>query len=341
MASVLFIGGTGLISTECAALAAQRGFDVYVLNRGHRPAPAGTAPIVGDISQPDNVRQAIAGRHFDVVANFIAYKPEDIARDLDLFWGRCGSGSKGQYVLVSSCACCQKPPAHYLVDEQTPLSNPFWQYAQQKIAFEELAVKMHRERGIPITIVRPSLTYGLTRIPAAYHNSACSWTTAHRFLSGKPVIVHGDGTGLWQVTHAADFAKGFVGLLANPAALGEAFNITTDEVLRWDEILTIQSELLGVKPNLIHIPTDFIARFDPVKVPGLYGDKCHAQVIDNAKIKRFVPGFAATISFREGLAQTLAWFKADPARRAIDPAHDGLTDRIIAAWRQVATQAAS
>jgi nucleoside-diphosphate-sugar epimerase len=335
MASVLFIGGTGLISAECAALAVQRGWDVFVLNRGHQAPPAGATAIVADIGRPDQVRAAAAGRHFDVVANFIAYQPADVARDLDLFWGRCGSGKKGQYVLVSSCACCQKPPPHYRVDETTPLGNPFWPYAQLKIACEDLALQAHRQRGIPVTIVRPSLTYGLARIPAAYHNSAHSWTTAARFLAGKPVIVHGDGTGLWQITHAADFAKGFVGLLGNPAALGEVFNITTDEVLRWDEILTIQAELLGVPPKLIHIPTDFIAQFDPVKTPGLYGDKCHAQVIDNAKIKRCVPGFAATISFREGLARTLAWFKADPARQTVDATFDALTDRIIAAWQTV------
>jgi nucleoside-diphosphate-sugar epimerase len=335
MASVLFIGGTGLISSECAALAARQGWEVCVLNRGHRAAPEGTTGIVADIARPEEVRAAVGGRWFDVVANFIAYKPEDVARDVDLFWGRCGSGRKGQYVLVSSCACYQKPPGNYRVDERTPLLNPFWGYAQLKIACEEMALKLHRERGVPVTIVRPSLTYGVSRIPAAYHNSAYSWTTAQRFLTGKPVIVHGDGTGLWQITHAADFAKGFVGLLGNAAAIGEAFNITTDEVLRWDEILTIQAELLGVKANLIHIPTDFIARFDPAKAAGLYGDKCHAQVIDNAKIKRVVAGFAATMGFREGLAGTLAWFRADAARQAVDAAHDALADRIVAAWRGV------
>jgi nucleoside-diphosphate-sugar epimerase len=234
-------------------------------------------------------------------------------------------------VLISSCSCYQKPPRDFRIDERTPLENPFWPYARLKIACEEVALRAGRERGVPVTIVRPSLTYGDSRIPGAYHNSAHSWTTAARMLSGKPVIVHGDGTGLWQVTHAADFAKGFVAVLGRKETHGEAYNITTDEVLTWDRIVVTLAETLGVQAKLVHVATDFIAKFDPARAEGLYGDKCHSVVIDNTKIKRLSPGFAATIPLREGLKRTIEWFRADPARQTVDAAFDALVDRIIAA----------
>jgi len=220
------------------------------------------------------------------------------------------------------------------VTEKTPLANPFWQYARDKIACEGTLTRAHREEKFPATIVRPSLTYGRSRIPAAYHNSAMSWTTAARLLAGKPVIIHGDGTGLWQVTHAADFAKGLLGLLANPRAVGESFHITTDEVLTWNRILETLAEILGIPANIVHIPTDFIAHFDPERAAGIFGDKQHSVVLDNAKIKAFVPGYSATISFAEGLRDTVGWFRADPARRVVDEKLDALMDKITAAYRR-------
>lgn len=326
---ILFIGGTGLISSECALLAAAKGHDVYLLNRGNRPALPGTQSIIGDITKPDDVRRAIANHHFDCVANFIAYGPEDVQRDIDLFTGRTD-----QYILISTCATYQKPPTSHLMTEGTPQANPFWPYAQLKIQCEHVALTAYREKQFPLTIVRPSLTYGDSRIPAAYHNSIHSWTTAWRMLNNKPVIVHGDGTSLWQITHAADFAKGFVGLAGNPLTLGHAFHITTDEVLCWDQILIALANALGVKPNLIHIPADLIAKFDPVKAQGLHGDKIHSLVYDNTKLKSFVPGFQATIPFHEGIKRTVAWFKADGGRQTIDDAFNATADKIIAAYQR-------
>lgn len=330
---VLFIGGTGLISSACAALALRRGVDLHILTRGKRamdlPGDVGQPKqIVADITKPGEVRAALAGAgRFDAVVNFIAFTPEDVARDVELFTGRTG-----QYVLVSTCATYQKPPGHYLMDESTPQCNPFWPYAQKKIAAEGVALGAYREAGFPVTIVRPSLTYGVSRIPAAYHNSTHSWTTAHRLLTGKPVIIHGDGTSLWQVTHAEDFAKGLVGVLGLPTAIGQAFHVTTDEVLTWNQILGTLAAVLGVKANFVHVPTELIAKFDPERAQGLYGDKCHSIVLDNSKIKRFVPGFAATVPFHEGLRRTVEWFRADAARQTVDGVYDALADRIVAAW---------
>ena len=334
MTKILFIGGTGLISSECATLALQNNFEVYLLTRGQRALdlpPNTPAPklITADISAPASAQGALAGHTFDCVINFIAYQPADVERDIRLFAGRTA-----QYILISSASCYDKPPTNYLITESTPLSNPFWEYARDKIGCEETITRALHDKKFPATIVRPSLTYGNSRIPASYHNSAYSWTTAHRLLAGKPVIVHGDGTGLWQVTHAADFAQGLLGLLANPRAVGEAFHITTHEVLTWNAIATTLAATLGVAPNLIHIPTDFIAHHDPARGPGLVGDKQFSVVLDNSKIKSFVPAFSPTIPLATGLARTIAWFRADPKRQQVDPAMDALTDKIIAAYQR-------
>jgi nucleoside-diphosphate-sugar epimerase len=326
MPSLLFIGGTGLISAECAALAAARGFEVFALTRGRRQLPQGVRGIVAEASDPASVRNAIAGRTFDVVADFIAYKPEDVARNVEIFGARCG-----QFVHISTCAAYLKPPPHWRVTEETPLGNPFWGYAQLKIAAERVAMEAHAQGKFPVTIVRPSHTYGDSRIPAPFHNSAHSWTHATRLLEGRPIIVHGDGTTLWQVTHAADFAKGFVGLLGNPKTIGKAFHITSDEVLTWNQIVETTAEALGVKANLVHIPTDFIEKRDPAKAGGLRGDKMYSAIFDNTKIKTFVPGFEADIPFAQGVRRTIAWFRADPKRQTLDATFDALADRIIAA----------
>jgi nucleoside-diphosphate-sugar epimerase len=326
MPSLLFIGGTGLISSECAALAVERGFEVFVVTRGKREMVKGTTSIVADALDAASLRAAIGERTFDCVADFIAYRPEDVARDVEIFGDRCG-----QFVHISTCACYQKPPVDWRVTEETPLGNPFWDYAQLKIEAERVAMAAFERTNFPVTIVRPSHTYGDSRIPAPFHNSSLSWTTAKRMLEGRPVIAHGDGTGLWQVTHAADFAKGFVGLLGNSKAVGQAFHITSDEVLTWNRILETTAAALGVKANIVHVPTDVIARMDPVRSQGLTGDKMHSFVIDNSKIKKFVPGFRGEIPFAQGVKRTIAWFQADEGRRWIDVGFDALTDRIIGA----------
>ncbi len=336
---VLFIGGTGLISSACTTRALQSGIDLHLLTRGQRPLdflpPGSPHPTIisADIRDPQAAAAALAPHRraggFDCVVNFVAFDAEDVARDIDLF-----AGTTRHYILISSCVVYEKPPSHYLVDERTPLSNPFWSYAQRKIAAENALTAALRERGFPATIVRPSHTYSETRIPAAYHNSAHSWTTAWRLLDHRPVIIHGDGTSLWQLTHAADFARGLVGLLGRTDAVGEAFHITSDEVLTWNQILATLAELLRTPPNFIHIPSDFIARHDPERGAGLLGDKAHSVVFDNAKIKRFVPSFAAAIPLRTGLTRTLDWFRADPARQTIDPAFNTLADQIIAAYER-------
>jgi nucleoside-diphosphate-sugar epimerase len=308
-------------------LAVERGFEVFALTRGKRELPRGVTGICADVSDVGSVRAAIGGRTFDVVADFIAYKPEDVARNVEIFGGRCG-----QFVHISTCAAYLKPPPQWRVTEQMPLGNPFWGYARLKIAAEQAAMEAFGRGKLPVTIVRPSHTYGDSRIPAPFHNSAHSWTYATRLLEKRPVIVHGDGTTLWQVTHAADFAKGFVGLLGNSKAIGEAFHVTSDEVLTWNQIVETTAEALGVTANVVHIPTDFIAKCDAAKAEGLRGDKMYSSIIDNTKIKTFVPGYRAEISFAEGVRRTVAWFRADARRQTLDREFDALTDRIISRY---------
>lgn len=325
---VLFIGGTGNISIEVSKLAVKREFDLYLLNRGRQPVQIeGAKSIVGDINQVEDVKAALADHHFDVVVNWIAYHEHEVERDLDLFRGRCG-----QYIFISTASAYQKPPTHPIVTESTPLKNPYWQYSRNKIACEERLVKAYREEDFPITIVRPSHTYD-KRIPIAVGNWA-SYVVPQRMLEGKPVIVHGDGTSLWTLTHSEDFAKGFVGLMGLPASIGHDFTITSDYYLTWNQIHEQIGDALGVKPNLIHIPSDFIATIDPGTGAGLIGDKMHCGIFDNSKIKRFVPDFVATIPFHEGIRRTLAWFQADPARMQVSPDDHAQIEKIIDAYER-------
>ena len=309
---MLFIGGTGFISTAVSRLAVAEGVELYLLNRGLRGAPlAGTHGLTADINKPEEVRAALSGLRFDVVVNWIAFTPEDIERDLALFRGRVG-----QYVFISSAAAYQKPPAHYVITEETPLVNPFWDYARGKIACEERLTRAHAEEGFPATVVRPSHTYE-TNFPVAVGGGG-TYTLADRLKKGLPVIVHGDGTSLWTVTHAEDFARGFLGLLGRSEAIGQAFHITSDEVLTWEQIYRTIAEALGVEANVLHVPSDFIARVVPRLAGTLHGDKKWSAVFDNGKIKKFVPGFRAAVPFREGIRRTLAWFEADERRRRVD-----------------------
>jgi nucleoside-diphosphate-sugar epimerase len=327
---VLFIGGTGVISGACTRLAAERGMEVCLLNRGRTAAdlPPGVEVIAADVHDEAAVNQALAGRAFDAVANFIGFIPDDVRRDLRLFGGRVG-----QYFFVSSASVYLKPLPHYHITEQTPLGNPFWQYARDKIECEELLRAEHRERGFPVTIVRPSLTYGATTIPLSVNARGRPWSVVDRMLRGKPVVVHGDGTGLWTTTHNSDFAKGFVGLLGNAAAVGQAVHITIDEVLTWDEHYRIVAAAAGARePTLVHVPSEMIGAWDPPRLGSLLGDKAWSAVFDNGRIKSLVPGYRATTGFREGIGATIRRFQDDPRLREIDGAFDRWCDDLIAAY---------
>ena len=325
---VLFVGGTGLISSACTRLAAERGLELFLLNRGGRPERAGGA-LVADHHDEAAAERALAGREFDVVVDWIAYTPDDIERDLRLFGGRTG-----QFIFISSASAYLKPLGDWIIREDTPLANPFWDYSQRKIACEERLMRAYREDGFPVTIVRPSLTYGDTQIPLSVNSWERPFTAIARMRAGKPIIVPGDGTALWTMTHNTDFAVGFVGLLGRRAAIGHAFNIMSDEVLTWDEIYRQTAAAAGVEPRIVHIASDFIAACLPDWRGTLLGDKAGSAVFDTSKLKRFVPDFRAVTPFAEGIRRTVAWFDADPARQQIDVEMDAQWDRLIAAYER-------
>jgi len=332
---VLFIGGTGIISTASTRLAAERGIDLTLLTRGQHASdlPEGVHTLTADIDDPLAVALALGNAEFDAVVDWIAFTPAHVERDLELFRGRTR-----QYIFISSASAYQKPPGHYLITESTPLGNPYWQYSRDKIACEEFLVKAWREEGFPITIVRPSLTYGETQIPLAVNSWPKSYTIVDRMRRGKKVIVPGDGTSLWVITHNSDFAKGLVGLLGHRQAIGNAFHITTDEVMCWDQFYRIAAEAAGAEAQLVHIPSDFMGACYPEKLGSLVGDKSVSVVFDNSKIKRFVAGYCATVPFSEGIRRTIAWFDADPARQQIDRDANARGDKLISAWERVTSE---
>jgi nucleoside-diphosphate-sugar epimerase len=325
----LFIGGTGNISTAVTELAAGQGVNLTLLRRGQLAAdlPANVRTITADMSDEAGVALALGNQTFDVVVDWIAFTTADIDRDIRLFRGRAN-----QFIFISSASAYQKPVGHYLITESTPLANPFWQYSRDKIACEERLMKAYREEGFPITIVRPSLTYGDTQIVLAVNSWQKSWTAVDRMRRGKKVIVHGDGSSLWVVTHNTDFAQGFVGLLGHRQAIGHAFHITSDEVMTWDQYYRITAQAAGVEAQLVHIPSDFISACIPDEVGGLTGDKAASVVFDNSKIKRFVPGYCAKVPFAQGIQKTIAWFDADPRRKLIDDNVNAAWDKLIAAY---------
>lgn len=323
---VLFIGGTGIISSACTRLALERGIELTLLCRGKtsaRPAPPGVKFLHADIGDETAARAALGTLEFDAVVNFIVFTPEQVERDLGLFAGRTG-----QYVFISSASAYQTPPLRMPVIESTPLYNPHWPYSRNKIACEERLIRAYREQGFPATIVRPSHTYDRTLLPAEG-----GYTVIDRMRRGKPVLVHGDGTSLWTLTHHRDFARAFVPLLGHDAALGEAFHITSDEALSWNQIHEILGRAAGAKPELVHAPSELIAAYDPNWGAGLLGDKTHSMVFDNSKIRRLVPDFRAEIPFCRGAEEILAWYDADASRRVVNEKFDQLTDTIIAAQR--------
>ncbi len=321
---VLFIGGTGVISSACAREAVAAGdVELFVLNRGQsavRALPAGVTELRGDARDPGSVRKAVAGLDFDSVVDFVAFTTGHVRADLELFRGRAG-----QYVFISTASAYQTPVSRLPVTESTPLRNPYWQYSRDKIACEDLLVAEYRDDAFPATIVRPSHTYDATKTVLSG-----GWTSLARMLAGKPVIVHGDGSSLWTVTHNTDFARAFVPLLANPRTLGEAFHITSDDVLTWDQIAYALGTALGVTPRIVHVPSDVIAAHDPEWGAGLLGDKRHSMVFDNSKVKSVVPGWRAVVPFERGAREIADWYTADPSRQVVDAKLDALMDKLAA-----------
>ena len=322
---VLFIGGTGVISSACSEVAARRGIDLYLLNRGQttsRSVPEGATLLQGDIRDPASAGAALGEHSFDAVVDWVAFTPAHIETDLKLFRERTR-----QYVFISSASVYRSPPPNLPVVESAPLGNPHWAYARQKIACEERLRKAYREEGVPITIVRPSHTYDRTMLPVKGR-----FTAIERMRKGKPVVVHGDGTSLWTLTHHRDFAKGFVPLLGSPHAVGEAFHITSDERLTWNQIYRTLAWAAGSPdPELVHVPSEVIARYDADWGAGLLGDKAHSMVFDNTKIKRVVPGYEATVPFARGAEEILSWHDAEPARQRVDRALNATMDDLVAA----------
>ena len=323
---ILFIGGTGTISTSASALALRRGHELSIVTRGTTPVPPeldGVQALHGDAGDPASLRAAVGDREFDVVVNFRAFLPEQVAADVELFRGRTG-----QYVFISSASAYQKPVERLPITESTPLRNPFWQYSRDKITCEDLLVAAYRNEGFPATIVRPSHTYTERSVPMFGR-----WTAVERMRAGKPVVVHGDGTSLWHLTHARDLAVALVGLFGNRRAVGEAFHITGDEVLTWNQILQIIARAAGApEPELVHVASEAIARDYPDEGPGLVGDKAHSVIFDNSKVKAYVPEFAATTRYWQGAAEMVAWHDADPSRGGVEPAMDAAIESLIAKY---------
>jgi len=321
---VLFLGGTGNISTACVEHALARGHHVGILTRGQRPAPPGVETIVGERDDPEALRRAAAGR-WDAVADFLAYTPAQVDAAVSAFAGRTG-----QYVFIGTAAAYDKRAARLPVTEDAPLANPFWEYARLKIACEGSVGRAHREGKVPVTIVRPSYTYGPTWIPSGFGGQ--DYTVVDRMRRGLPVVCHGDGAALWVMTHASDFAVAFVGLLGHPGALGEAFHITSDEILTWDAIYETIARAAGAEARLVHVPSALIAALVPDKGGSLLGDKAQSTFFDNGKVRRLVPEFQAKVSFAEGMAWTIAWFDADPSRQVVSAAANENIERVLSAW---------
>ena len=315
--SVLFLGGSGTISSACSWRAVEQGLDLWVLNRGTsatRPVPPEARRLVADVDDASSIAQAIGDRHFDAVVDWLAFTPDQVRARTDLFRGRVG-----QYVFISSASAYQTPPARLPITESTPLRNPFWEYSRNKIACEDLLTSLYRAEGYPVTVVRPSHTYDETGVPFAG-----GWTMVERMRRGEPVVVHGDGTSLWTLTHHRDFARDFVPLLGHPRTLGEAFHITSDDVLTWDQIAQALAGAAGVEPRIVHVPSDAIAAADPDWGASLLGDKAHSMVFDNSKIRSLGRPAFTTTPFEQGAREIVAWHDAEAARRIVDPRLDAL-----------------
>ena len=326
----LFIGGTGTISSAITAqLAAEEEWELTLLNRGNRNdgLPANVKILKADINDEAAVEKLLEGTQWDCVCDFIGFVPAQVERDWRLFKGRTK-----QYMYISSASAYQKPAASPFITEGTPLVNPFWQYSRDKIACEDFLMEKHRGEGFPVTVIRPSHTYDERSVPLGVHGDNGSWQVLQRMLDGKPVIIHCDGTSQWTLTHNSDFAKGFIGLMGNPHALGNTFHITSDETLTWNQIYQTIADALGVPLKAVHVSSEFLDAVGPYDFRGgLIGDKATTVLFDNAKLKRAVPGFQATVRFEQGVRRTIANILAHPGLQRPDPAFDAWCDRVIGA----------
>lgn len=325
---ILFIGGSGNISSVVTEKLIKKGHDVFLLNRGITSSEGvGAKLIQADINDYSGVKALTEKENWDIVVNWIAFTEKDVERDIQLF-----KGKTKQYIFISSASVYQKPPSTPFITESTPLCNPYWQYSRDKIACEERLIREYRSYDFPVTIVRPSHTYN-TVIPVAIWGWK-EYTIIDRIKKGKEIVVHGDGTSLWVLTHAEDFAKGFIGLAGLPQAIGHAFQITSDEVLSWNQIYNIIGNTIGYEPNIVHIPTDFIIKINPELTGNLMGDKAHSVIFDNSKIKSFVPGYTAIIPFSKGIKETIRWFEEDKDRMKINPEINNNFDKLIKAYKK-------
>lgn len=322
----LIIGGTGTISSAVVRRLIEKKWEVFVLNRGNRPLPDGVISIIADMNDENLVAEKIKDMTFDVVCEFIGFVPAQVERDYRLF-----AGKTNQYIYISSASAYHKPAGNYIITEGTSLANPYWQYSRDKIACEEFLMKMYRENGFPVTIVRPSHTYDERNIPLGVHGKNGFWQVIKRMQEEKSVIIHGDGTSLWTLTFNTDFAVGFVGLMANTHAIGEAFHITSDESLSWNQIYETIAQALGVKLHPYHVASDFLNNVGPdYDYEGsLTGDKAVSVVFDNSKLKRIVPEFNPVISFAEGVRIALDYIQAHPECQKEDPEFDQWCDKVI------------
>jgi len=323
---VLFIGGTGNISLSSTKLAIERGIDIFLLTRGtSQSIPKGVKSLIADINDVDKVKELIKDHHFDTVVNWVAFGPEDIKRDFELFRDKTN-----QYIFISSASCYQKPLSHPIITESTPLVNPFWDYSRKKIACEDALMSLYRNDGFPITIVRPSLTYD-TVIPVPI-GGWTEYTIVDRIKKGKKIIIHGDGTSLWTITHAKDFAVGFLGLIGHQQAIGQSFHITSDEILTWNQIYEAVALAAGREADIVHISSDYLGSFDQQLKGSLIGDKAVSTIFDNTKIHRFVPEFNPVIRFKDGILNTIKWFEETPERMIVKEETNNFMDHIISSY---------
>lgn len=326
---ILLIGGTGTISMAVTKLLAEQGHDVILLNRGSRNSniPENVRTIQCDISDEKAAAEKLKDMSFDCVGQFIGFVPAQVERDIRLF-----SGKTKQYIYISSASAYQKPLSDCVITESTPLSNPHWQYSRDKIACEELLIKNYRENGFPVTIVRPSHTYDERSVPLGVHGDNGSWQVVKRIMEGKPVIIHGDGSSLWAITHNSDFAKAYAGLVGNIHAIGQAFHITSDESVTWDQIYTIIADELGVELKACHVPSDWLCDIGPYDFEGtLIGDKANTVIFDNSKIKRAVPDFVATVRADQGIRATVRYILAHKECQNDDEEFDRWCDKVVEA----------
>ena len=331
---LLLIGGTGTISSAITRQLAQSGHELWLLNRGSRKneVPANVRQVISDINDEAEVLRQIGDTQFDAVCEFIGFVTSQVERDIRLFKGRTR-----QYVYISSASAYNKPARSPFITEGTALANPYWQYSRDKIACEDLLMKEYRENGFPVTIVRPSHTYCERGVPVSVHGPKGSWQVLKRMMEGKPVLVHGDGSSLWTLTWNEDFARGFIGLLGNPKAIGEAFQIMSDETLTWNQVYQCVANALGVEFKPYYVASDYLAAISPKEYDltgNLLGDKAVTVVFDCTKLKRAVPGFCATTRFDEGVRRCVDYLLAHPELQVEDPEFDAWCDKVIATMEQ-------